>query len=152
MKKLTFEIKPKVGLGELDFGITMEQLIEVIGKPEEVEDLADEDDFNTTILNYWEMGLTAYYEGTDNSVLSCFETDNRNSTLFGKPVFNMKEQEILDLMKANGFKEIDSDTEEWGEKRISYDDAMLDFYFNEGQLLSINWGVLVNENGEIEEL
>ena len=57
----------------------------------------------------------------------------------------MKSQEIIDLMMANGFEEIDEDEEEWGEKRISFDEALIDFYFESDELVTVNWGVFFDE-------
>lgn len=151
MKKLTPDIKPKDGFGELKFGIGSKEVISVLGEPEEIESIQDDDDFNTTILNYWETGISAFFEGTDKSVLSCFETDIEESTLFGKQVFELSESQLIDLMKEQGFELAEKEDEPDGERRLSYDDALIDFFFHEGGLVAVNWGVLVNEQGEIEE-
>ncbi len=151
MKALTLEIKPKEGLGELKFGETSEMLISVLGEAEEMEDIEDEDEFNTVILNYWDKGISAFFEGKENSVLSCFEVDNPETSLFGEKVFELSESEIIDLMKKNGYSDIDTDIEENGEKRLSFEDGMIDFFFDDDSLLAVNWGVLVNDQGEIEE-
>ena len=147
----TAEIKPKKGFGELNFGIPSEKLISVLGDPEEVETFEDDDEFNTTILNYWEIGVSAFFEGVENSVLSCFETDIPDATLFGKKVFDMDESQIITLMEQEGYEVAETEADPSGERRISYDDALIDFFFHEGELIAVNWGVLVNEAGEIEE-
>ena len=91
MIKLTPDIKPKEGFGELKFGETSKDVIRILGEPDEMETIQDDDAFNTTILNYWDTGVSAFFEGTGKSVLSCFETDIEDSTLFGKKVFEMNE-------------------------------------------------------------
>lgn len=151
MKKLTLEIKPKEGLGELMFGDTSEKLISILGEAEEIEDIEDEDEFNTVILNYWKQGISAFFEGIEKSVLSCFEVENPEATLYGKKVFKLSEKEVISLMKENGFKELETEIEESGEKRVSFEDGMIDFVYEEGDLVAVNWGVLVNDEGEIEE-
>jgi hypothetical protein len=151
MKTLVPEIKPKEGFGELQFGETSEHVITLLGEPEEIETIQDDDDFNTTILNYWKTGLSAFFEGVDKSVLSCLETDIEESTLFGKKVFEMNELQVIDLMKEHGYEVAETEEEDDGERRISYDDALIDFFFHEGHMIAVNWGVLVNEQGEIEE-
>ena len=47
---------------------------------------------------------------------------------------------------------LDEAVEEWGENRVTFEDGMIDFFFDNGRLMSVNWGVLVNDKGEIEEL
>jgi hypothetical protein len=151
MKKLNPEIKPKEGFGDLKFGETNEHVYGILGEPEEVESIEDEDDFKTTILNYWDAGVSVFFEGVDRSVVSCIETDIPESTLYGKKVFDLSEKEIVDMMTAHGYEVAETEVDESGERRISYDDALIDFFFQEGQLVAVNWGVLVNEQGEIEE-
>ncbi len=150
MKKITPEIKPKDGFGELKFGETINHVVEQLGEAEEIETIEDEDEFNTTILNYWEIGVSIFFEGVEKSVVSCFETDIPETTLFGKEVFELEEKELIALMTENGF-EVAEIEEESGERRLSYDDALIDFFYQEGELLAVNWGVLVNDQGEIEE-
>jgi hypothetical protein len=150
MKKITPEIKPKDGFGELKFGETIEHVLDQLGEAEEIETIEDEDEFNTTILNYWEIGVSIFFEGVEKSVISCFETDIPETILFGKKVFEMDENQLIALMTENGF-EVAEIEEESGERRLSYDDALIDFFYQEGELLAVNWGVLVNDQGEIEE-
>jgi hypothetical protein len=151
MNTLIPEIRPKDGFGELKFGETSDHVIELLGEPEEMETIQDDDDFNTIILNYWEVGISAFFEGVDKSVLSCFETDIEDSTLYGKKVFKMSEVQVIELMKEKGFEVAETEEDSDGERRISYDDALIDFFFHEEALIAVNWGVLVNEQGEIEE-
>ena len=153
MSKLTLDIKPKIGFGEIKFGFTIEQVVSVIGKAEDIEDIQEEEDFNTVIMNYWEMGLSVFVEGhgAEKSIVSCFETDNPKAVLFGKKVFKLKEKEVIALMKEHGFTDIDTEVEENGEYRLSLEDGMIDFFFEKGEMIAVNWGVLVNEHGEIEE-
>ena len=152
MKNIIPDIKPKEGFGDISFGITTDVLTKMLGEPEEIETFDDDGAFKTTILNYWGLGISAFFEGVDNSVLSCLETDIEDATLFGNQVFDMGEEEIIALMRDHGFEVAETEIEEDGEKRVSYDDALIDFFFHEGDLIAVNWGVLVNEQGEIEEM
>jgi hypothetical protein len=141
------------GLDDLKFGDLPDNVEKLLGKPTEIENMGDEadEDLDTILWNYDKEGLSVFFEGKNNHVLSCFETDNRDVTLFGKKLFEMTEEEITKLMNSEGLTQIDSEVEEWGEKRVSFDEALIDFYFQDGKLVTVNWGVFVNENGEIEE-
>ena len=153
MKTLKLEIGLLDGLDELKFGDSPETVKNLLGEPIEVEDIGEEvdEDLDTILWSYDELGLTVFFEGKNNHVLSCFETDNEETTLFGKKLFPLGEKEIIELMKENGLTMIDSEEEEWGEKRVSFDEALIDFYFSKDKLVTVNWGVFVNEDGEIEE-
>lgn len=146
------DIVPKKGFGQILFGETSEKVIEILGQAEDVENIEDGDEFHTVILYYWEKGVTLFFEGFEKSVVSCFETENPESTLYGKKVFTLSKKEILALMSEHGFEVAEEETEISGENRVSYDDAMIDFFFMDGDLVAVNWGVLVNNKGEVEEM
>jgi hypothetical protein len=152
MNTLTLEIVPKTGFGQIHFGDVSEKVIAILGQPEDIENIEDVDGFNTVVLYYWELGITVFFEGKLKSVVSCIETENPDSVMFGKTIFDMTEKDIIALMKEKGYEVDEMENETTGERRVSYDDAMIDFFFEDGDLIAVNWGVLVNEKGEIEEL
>jgi len=150
MSSSQLNIRPLAGLGALNFGMSMQDIVDILGQPDDSEVLSDgEDEVETLIWNYWKRGISLFIEGAENSVLSNFETDNTDAILFGKKVFELDEDEITALMKENGFSTCDIDVETWGEKRLSFEDAQIDFYFDKGTLVTVNWGVVVNDKGEI---
>jgi len=148
MSKLTLEIKPKQGLGELEFGEIPENVTRLIGEPQSAEEISTDDDLKTTILTF-ENGITVFLEGLIEPVVSNLDIDNKEAVLFGKKVFEMDESAILALMAENGFTIIEKEEEEWGETRVTFEDALLDFYFVEGKVAAISWGVMVNDDGSI---
>lgn len=150
MSKLTLEIKPKQGLGELRFGEIPENVAKLIGEPGSVEEITTDDDLKTTILTF-ENGITIFLEGLVEPVVSNFDIDNHDSTLFGKKVFEMNEKAIIELMASNGYTIIEKEEEEWGETRLTFEDALLDFYFEDGKVVAISWGVMINDDGSILE-
>lgn len=152
MKALTLDIVPKIGYGEILFGDTSEKVITYLGQPEDVENIEDNDGFNTVVLYYWEHEVTVFFEGKEKSVVSCIETENPGAVMFGKNIFDMTEEDIIALMEEKGYEVAEIEMETTGERRVSYDDAMIDFFFSEGDLIAVNWGVLINEKGEIEEM
>jgi hypothetical protein len=152
MNNLTLDIVPKTGFGQIHFGDTSEKVTELLGQPEDIENIEDVDGFNTVVLYYWELGITVFFEGKLKSVVSCIETENPDSVMFGKNIFDMTEKDLIGLMNEKGYEVEEIELETTGERRVSFDDAMLDLFFENGDLIAVNWGVLVNEKGEIEEL
>ncbi len=149
-KEATFrlEIKPKIGLGNLLFGSTMQQVKSTLGTPEETEEITEEEGFYTEVWHYWESGLSVFFDEDDNNLFSCAEVDNENATLWGKPVFEMSEDAIIMLFREHGFVDFDSEVHPWGEKRVSYDDLLVDLYFERNKLVSINFGAII-DSGQI---
>ena len=145
-----FTIEPLKGYGEIPFGMTLDEAAKILGMPDFYEELSDmEETGNRSIFyEYDELETNIYFEGVTKSVVACFETENTEATLYGKPVFDLTKEEIIDLMKKQGFKELEEETED-EELRVSFEDAMVDFFFDEDELTAVSWGVLVDEQGDI---
>lgn len=147
MKIKAIEIKPLLGLEEIKFGADQAEVENIMGEPEEIEDLEGEaDESDAEVWNYWKEGHTVFFDKAQNNRCACFETDNNKAVMWDKQVFQMNEQQITELMKTNGFTELDAEDEEWGERRVSFNDAVVDFYFENGQLISVSWGVMIDED------
>ena len=141
---------PLKGYGEIPFGMTLDDAVKKLGMPDFYEELSDmEETGNRSIYyEYDELETNIYFEGVTKSVVACFETENMEATLYGEPVFDLTKEEIIDLMKKQGFKELEEETED-GELRVSFEDALVDFFFDEEGLTAISWGVLVDDQGDI---
>ena len=151
MKNFDYTLIPKVGIGNIKFGTTMEEIVKTLGEATEMEEFNDEDFFNTTLLTYSDLEIDLFFEGRDKLVFSAIGVDNQDATLYGKKIFELSETDVIKLMNDNGFHDVDINVdEEFNEKCVSFEEASFDFYFDEdGALLSVNFGVLVSEEGEI---
>ena len=145
-----FTIMPLKGYGEIPFGMTLDETVKMLNMPNYYEELGNmEETGNRSIYyEYDAIQTNIYFEGVTKSVVACFETENEAAALFGKKVFELKKDEVVKLMKDNGFKELEEETED-GELRVSFEDGMIDFFFEEDMLMAVSWGVLVDEQGEI---
>ncbi len=145
-----FTIMPLKGYGEIPFGMTLDETVKLLNMPNYYEELGDmEETGNRSIYyEYEDIQTNIYFEGVTKSVVACFETENEEATLFGENVFDLDKKEIIDLMKANGFKELEEETED-DELRVSFEDGMIDFFFEDEMLMAVSWGVLVDEQGDI---
>ena len=133
------EILIKQGLDELKFNMPIEEAVSLLGLANEVENIDNAADESTTVLRYTELGLTLFFEG-ENPTLACIDIANEDCTLFGKKPFNLDERQLVQLMVKNKYTEQDVDEEDWGERRVSFPEGNIDFYFDEGELVSIIWG------------
>jgi hypothetical protein len=143
MNKKNYEIQLKRGLNSLNFGASTEEAKKHFGDPAEIEVLEkdDPDDPDTELWYYDQEGFSLFFEGDQELLLSSIEVSNAEALLFGKNIFTLDEKQVIDLMKENGFGELDTEEEEWGEKLVSFEDALIDFYFEDGKLTTANWSV-----------
>ena len=145
-----FTIVPLKGYGEIPFGMTLDETVKKLGMPDFYEELSDmEETGNRSVYyEYEELETNIYFEGVTKSVVACFETENMEATLYGEPVFDLTKEEIIDMMKEHGFKELEEENED-DELRVSFEDALIDFFFEDEMLTAVSWGVLVDEQGDI---
>lgn len=145
-----FAIEPLKGYGEIPFGMTLDEAVKMLGMPNFYEELNDmEETENRSIYyEYDDLQTNIYFEGITKSVVACFETENENATLYGKKVFDLNQETVIEMMKAQGFKELEQETED-GELRISFEDALIDFFFDGEGMTAVSWGVLVDDQGNI---
>jgi hypothetical protein len=123
----------------------MADIEKAIGKPEETELLDDMEDCQSTVWHYWEQGFSLFFDENNKQLFGCVEIDNENSLLWGKKIFDMNEKQIIELFKSRNYPEYETEEHEWGEKRLSFDAANIDFYFEKNKLTSINYGKSLND-------
>ena len=136
---MDYTIKIKEGLGDIRFGMPVEKVVELLGNAEEVENMENAVDETTTILHYDNGDLTLFFEG-ENPMLQCIDISSDESILFGEKVFERDEEEIVRLLVGNGYYEQDADDEAWGERRITFNEGNIDFFFDSGDLVAIVYG------------
>ena len=132
---MKLDIKIHKGIGDIYFDAPVEEVVTILGQPDEVENIDNAADESTTVLRY-EEGLTLFFEG-ENPRLSCIDISCEETTLFGKKLFDMNEKDIVKLMVDNGMFEQDVDNEDWGERRVTFNEGNIDFYFDADELLSV---------------
>jgi hypothetical protein len=139
---MNIQIVLKKGLGDIHFGCTPEVVRAIFGEPEDVEELENAIDGNveSIVWNYPDMGLNFFFDAANGEpALSTIESDNLETVLFNSRIFNITKESLVALMTENGYKDIDEDDETWGEHRITFEDAQIDFYFADQELTLVSW-------------
>lgn len=137
-----FSIEPLKGYGDLAFEMTLDEVVEIIGKPdkqEEIEPVEDGDDSHIIVLDYYNLDLSLYFEGNSVSRLYNFYTVNEKTTLYGAKIFDLNKDELIELMAKNGHKNYVEDTDDGD--CVTFEDVNIDFYFDENELAEVFWGM-----------
>jgi hypothetical protein len=141
----SLEIKPFVGFASLPFGATMAESEKVFGKAAECKVLDDIEDFKSTVWHYWDNGFSLFFDENNERRFCCVEIDNEEVLLWGHKVFDYDQKEIIEMFQRRGIMEHEIEEHEWGEKRLTFDQVNIDFYFEKNKLISINYGKAENE-------
>jgi len=142
-------IKPNKGYGKIEFGMDMERLAELVGEPEEIVSFDDDEELNIVVLHYWEQGFSVFMDGITRQVVAGIETEHPDAELYNTKIIGMSEEDAIKFMKENGHENFDIEMED-SDKRYSFDEGMMDFFFVDGKLEYMNFGVLVDEEGNVE--
>lgn len=144
MKTEKNTILPLEGCSLIRFGASDHDVLEVLGEPDERENLEEEEDYESEIWYYDEEGITLFFDEMedDGLLVSGIELEGDNCELEGVMIIGKSLSEIKKLAEKAGYGEADEEMEEWGEKRLSYEDKVLDFYFDEkDKLISVSLGM-----------
>ena len=152
---------PKVGFGNVRFGMTVQEVKKILGKPdEEVDnDRLGEDDEDTMITLYYdELGLSLSFDKLTDFRLSDIMTEGYSSvSMEGGIRFGMSVEDVRGLVAKADFgpmEESDLDEEEIGdndEELTSYDlpEISVSLWFKEDRLDTIQLGPEYDENDNI---
>jgi len=139
---MNIQIVLKKGLGDIHFGSTPEVVRAIFGEPEDVEELENAIDGNveSIVWNYPDAGLNFFFDAANGEpALSTIESDNLETVLFNSRIFNITRDNLISLMTENGYKELEEEDETWGEHRVTFEDAQIDFYFADQELTLVSW-------------
>ncbi len=134
-----FKIEPLKGYGDLLFGMPIDDVVEVLGQPTNQEEIesAYEDDSHVIVLDYDDNDFSVYFEGNEEMRLTNFYTFNEKSELYGAKIFDLSREQLVELMKENGFDSFVEDKEDGD--CITFEELNLDFYFDDNQLVEVFW-------------
>jgi len=139
---MDIQIVLKKGLGDIHFGCIPEVVRAILGEPDDVEELENVIDgsVESIVWNFPDTGLNFFFDAANGEpVLSTIESDNLETVLFNAKIFNIAKDNLVDLMVENGYKEIEEDEETWGEHRVTFEDAQIDFYYADQELTLVSW-------------
>jgi len=135
-------IKILEGFNDVDFGTSKEKFIEKMGEAAQTEIISDDEDpITTQLLEYPELKTSFFFEGKNGKFyLNSCDTNNENAMLFGKKILMLNKKEVISLFNNMGYDKYETKTEEWGEMRMTFEDSMIDLYYDGNELISVIWG------------
>jgi hypothetical protein len=131
------EIRINKGFGDLLFGETIMNIVAILGEPSKKVAINDDPSYDTTLLEYDNYQFNLFFEVINAPSLTSIDIYNDETILWGKLLFELSFNEIMQLFKDNNFIDFEEETHTWGERRISFEDANVDLYFDKDVLMSV---------------
>ncbi len=155
MKDNIKEIKPGIGLGELKFGISRDQVKSLLGEPDDIDaySYTDSDTDLTEDWYYDELFLSIGFDEEDDWRLVTIALNSNSYEFDNKKLVGLKREELLDVLKE--LKVDDIEFEDWSgdgnpdHKLISSEEKALNIWLDEGIVTEIQIGPLYNNDETI---
>jgi len=127
------ELKPKIGIDNLKFGMSKKEILEILGEPDREFQLDDNGD-NETVLEWKQKMLRLTFYKKENDRFGYLRTMNSNVSYNGQNILNREP----DLVKEKVFSEL----KEWDKNEFDF----LTMYFNEKYWLNLNceYGIIID--------
>jgi hypothetical protein len=141
------EIEIGIGIGKLKFGMKPEEVISIIGEPNEKKKVAfsDEDPgFFSEEWHYDDKDMSLEFDMMDTLELSTISVSSEQYTLNGKVLFGLEREQVMAEIEK---MDINQDWTELVEDEpsnttITNEEDGISLYFEDGLLAEFQWEIL----------
>ncbi len=148
------DIKLGQGMGDLQFGITREAFKSIMGEPDEVEVIENEE-FPEDLSEAWhydEKEISASFDKLEDWRLTSLAVSSDEFTFEGIDLIGLSQQEVMEQIEMMGLGDVSveelSDDEENSQQIATLLDVSLNLWFDNGILSEIQWGPYWDEEEE----
>lgn len=140
------EIKIGVGFSQIKFGMTEEQVIELLDQPDETEEMTFEDGGNAIIYYYDELGISLSFESEEEYRLMEISFEDEEFALKGLLKVGIKKSKLPEIFGKLGLSEPTLENLEAdgypGKEVYTFDDENLNVWIDDEEVSTIQIGPL----------
>lgn len=142
------EIKTGEGLGNIKFGMTREQVKAILGEPDDVDQYSDSDleDDSSESWHYDDLEISLSFDEDTDWKLVTIAVSSPEYVFHNKKLIGLDNDALmaaLEPLELGEYDEEDWSSEEIPDHRlISYPEAQINFWLEDGELTEIQWGPL----------
>lgn len=151
------EIKSGYGLGELKFGMTRDEVLNVLGAADEKETVSytEEEGDQTENWHYDELELSLGFDQEDDWRLVTLSITSQDYEFNGVKIIGQTKEQLSAQLLASDVKDLEhedmSTTESPTHELIASESLGINFWFEEDLLSEVQWGPVFNEEDETTE-
>ena len=146
MNKNITDILPTIGLGDVKFGFTRNQVKEILGEPDEVDAFAYDEETEEDLTESWhydELEFSCSFDEAEDWKLVNISVSSILFTLGGEPVIGLEKINLLTMITNLKLGEIEVDDEN---NVITVVDSQINFWFDEEGVSEVQWSVNWDED------
>ncbi len=142
------------GFDEIRFGMTRQEVKEILGEPDEIDEYAssEEAEDNTEAYHYDELELSVSFDELDNWQLGSIAVSNPDAVLDGLKLVGISDEDLLEKISNIELGEYEredvSSPESPDHEVISFYDASINFWLENGAVTEIQFGPLWDDENE----
>jgi hypothetical protein len=150
------DILSGVGLGDLKFGMTRDDLLDLLGAPDEKENysLSGDDDDQTESWHFDEIELAVSFIKVDDWRLVSLTTSSEDSLFRGVDIVGLSLNDLKKELINLGIKDLeieDCSNQEIPNLKLLFSmKEGMNFWLEEGVVTDVEWGVRYTDNDEID--
>lgn len=147
-------IKLGKGLGDLQFGMSREDFKKIMGEPDEVEVIENEEmpEDQSEAWHYDEVELSASFDKMEDWRLTSLAVSSDDYTFEGIDLIGLSQQEVMNQIEMMDLGDISleelSEEEENSQQIATLLDVSLNLWFDNGILSEIQWGPYWDDDEE----
>lgn len=149
-------IIPGEGLDAVQFGLTRDEVKKLLGAPDEVEIINNEDLEDAGKTEQWhydELEMSVSFDEIDNWVLTSVAVSGADYLFDEQPLIGLTMEEVLEFLEESDLgepegEELDSDEPGVQVEVISFPENNITFWFENQILNEIQWSPFLDEEEE----
>jgi len=143
-------IKLGKGIGQIRFGMSKEQVEEILGQPMEVDEYEREEGNKAITIHYDEANLSFTFDEVDDFKLGSISANSTKYVLQEDIMIGMEKQkllDILDMLNMTDYANEDmSNLDNPNYEVVTIDRRSVNFWFDSEKLTEIQWWPLIDED------
>jgi hypothetical protein len=140
-----YKIKPKVGIGDIQFNATIEEFTNDFGDPDEDEFIEEElEQFKSRILHYDDYGLSASFDEETDWKLTSIAVSENDFHIDGHYFIGINKSTFLKKIEELNLGEFEKEVfmeDDYTSTVFHFEDLHLTFWFENNELQEIQWGI-----------
>lgn len=135
---MEYIVKPLIGIDELKFGLTREEVKTKLGDPSNITIEKCEDGITDEIWDYYELSLELIFSEDDDLMLGTIEVTKDDVKINDQKIIGISEQELVDIFPKLDLGELQFDDVDKSFSSYSYhcDDSNISFWIQNKQVTS----------------